>query len=103
MPKYHAAVAQITIADMAAHRAISALPLLLPKSTILYIVAATEAFIDVITKTPRKLKIAAIMIAFLTPIALVETQVAIAFGASVHPFTRITPNVKTVETSSIGF
>ena len=34
--------------------------------------------------------------------ALVETHVAMAFGASVQPLTRITPSVKTVDTISIG-
>jgi hypothetical protein len=41
--------------------------------------------------TPRKLNIAAIIIDFLGPIDLVEITVAIAFGASVQPFTNITP------------
>jgi len=63
---------------------------------------ATEALIVVITRTPRKLKIAAIIIAFFASIALVETQVAIAFGASVQPLTSITPSVSIVETNSIG-
>ena len=35
MPKYHAAVAQITMAVMAAHSAMSALRVSLPKSTML--------------------------------------------------------------------
>ena len=63
---------------------------------------ATEAFTAVITRTPRKLNTAAITMAFRALMALVETQVAIAFGASVQPLTRITPSVKTVDTISIG-
>ena len=39
----------------------------------------------------------------LGPIARVEIQVAIALGASVHPFTRITPNVSNTITSKAGF
>ena len=66
-------------------------------------VMATEALIEVITKTPRKLKIAAMTMAFLTSIARVETQVAIAFGASVQPLTSVTASVSKVETSSMGF
>ena len=34
--------------------------------------------------------------------ALVETHVAIAFGASVHPFTNTTPSVNTVITNKAG-
>jgi len=45
---------------------------------------------------------AAIIIASLTLIARVDTQVAIAFGASVQPLTTITPRVSRVETKSIG-
>jgi hypothetical protein len=33
----------------------------------------------------------------------VETQVAMAFGASVHPFTKITPKVRRVVTKKTGF
>ena len=33
----------------------------------------------------------------------VVTQVAIAFGASVHPLTKITPNVSNVVTARAGF
>ncbi len=45
---------------------------------------------------------AAITIAFLGSIDRVDTQVAMAFGASVHPFTKITPRVKTTMMSSAG-
>ena len=34
---------------------------------------------------------------------LVDIHVAIAFGASVHPFTKITPNINIVITHSGGF
>jgi hypothetical protein len=43
------------------------------------------------------------MIAFLGLIDLVETQVAIAFGASVQPFTRTTPSVRITVISNAGF
>jgi hypothetical protein len=45
--------------------------------------------------TPKKLNTAAIKIAFLAVIERVETHVAMAFGASVQPFTNMTPNVRT--------
>jgi len=47
----------------------------------------------VIIKTPRKLNTAARKIADDGLRDLVETQVAIAFGASVQPFTKMTPRV----------
>ena len=56
-------------------------------------VAATLAFTMVITRTPRKLKTAAIKMALRALIARVETQVAMALGASVQPFTSTTPSV----------
>jgi hypothetical protein len=43
------------------------------------------------------------MMAFLGLIDLVETQVAMAFGASVHPFTRITPSTSTTVINKAGF
>ena len=56
----------------------------------------------VITKTPRKLKTAAIMIAGRAPMLRVETQVAMALGASVQPLTKITPRVKMTVTARTG-
>jgi len=53
-------------------------------------------------KTPKKLNTAAIKIADLTDIERVETHVAIAFGASVHPLTKITPKVSKVVINKIG-
>ena len=64
---------------------------------------ATVLLIAVISKTPKKLKIAAIRIACLGRMARVEKQVAMAFGASVQPLTRMTPKVKTTVTASAGF
>jgi hypothetical protein len=83
----------VTIANNAAQSAIVASCESLPKSTIFDMVKATCLFIIVIINTPKKLSLAAIITADLAEIALVETQVAIAFGASVQPFTRITPIV----------
>ena len=65
-------------------------------------VCATVALSIVITNTPRKLNTAAMKIAARGPMERVEMQVAIAFGASVHPLTRITPNVSTTVTISAG-
>ncbi len=45
---------------------------------------------------------AAMTIAFLGSIDRVDTQVAMAFGASVHPLTKITPRVKTTMMSKAG-
>src|SRR5699024_12477400 len=74
-----------------------------PKSTILLIVDATELLICVIINTPKKLNTALIIIAFRGLKHRVVTQVAIAFGASVQPFTKITPNVNNTVISNIGF
>lgn len=68
-----------------------------------FIVIATVEFISVITKTPRKLNTADIIIAGRGGILLVAMHVAIAFGASVHPFTNITPSVSKMVINSIGF
>jgi len=56
----------------------------------------------VITNTPKKLKTAAIKIADLADIERVETHVAIALGASVQPFTKITPSVSNVVINNMG-
>ena len=61
-----------------------------PKSARLQIAAVTAGFKYAMVSTPAKLQIAAIPMAAFMPIAPVATQVAIALGASVHPFTRIT-------------
>ena len=87
----------------AAHRAINAFWVLSPKSTMLLIVEATELLICVMMKTPRKLKKALMRMAFLALKQRVVTQVAMALGASVHPFTKITPRVKMVVTRRAGF
>ena len=75
----------------------------MPKLTILLIVLATELFIFVITKTPKKLNNALIRMALRSPIQFVATQVAMAFGASVHPFTKITPSVRATVINRAGF
>ena len=102
IPKYQAPTAHITIAAIAADSAMSAAPLSFPKFTMFFIVIATFELISVITRTPKKLHTAAITIAFPTSIHLVETHVAIALGASVHPFTKITPSVSTTDIKSAG-
>ena len=102
MPKYHAAVAQMTMDARAPLRAMELAFMSVPKSTMLLMVMATLLLIRVITKTPRKLQTAAIRMAFLGLIARVEMQVAIAFGASVQPLTRITPIVKMTVTNRAG-
>ena len=94
IPKYQLATDQSTMAKRAAHRAKIALSLSSPKSTKVNKVPATLSLIKVITRTPKKLQKAAMRMAKRTGIALVETQVAIAFGASVQPLTKITPITK---------
>ena len=66
------------------------------------IVEATLAFMCVIIRTPRKLNTALMMIAFLVERQRVVMHVAIALGASVHPFTKITESVSRAEMKSIG-
>ena len=66
-------------------------------------VEATLALMCVMMKTPRKLKTALMMIAVFGGRQRVVTQVAIAFGASVHPFTKMTPNVRRTVIAKIGF
>ena len=74
-----------------------------PRSTRLVMVCATVALIILMTNTPRKLKIAAIISADCADMHRVVTQVAMALGASVEPLTRITPRVSTAATISSGF
>ena len=66
-------------------------------------VCAMAEDIIVMTTRPTKLQIAAMMIALRLLIARVETAVAIAFGASVAPFTIITPMLRMAIKRSIGF
>ena len=54
------------------------------------------------TSTPRKLNTAAMAMAAPAFIARVDTQVAMALGASVQPLTRITPIVNSAVMASIG-
>jgi hypothetical protein len=54
------------------------------------------------TNTPRRLKIAAMMMDAPGRIARVETQVAMALGASVQPFTIMTASVRIVVTIRAG-
>jgi hypothetical protein len=53
-------------------------------------------------KTPKKLKIAAIIIAERAEMERVETHVAMALGASVHPLTKITAKVRIVVINNMG-
>ena len=66
-------------------------------------VSATFLLMSVITRTPRKLKIAAMMIAGRGRMARVETQVAMAFGASVQPLTSMTASVRMLVRMSAGY
>ena len=65
-------------------------------------VMATLELMSVITSTPRKLNTAAIMMALGARMERVDTQVAMALGASVQPFTMITPSVSATVTASMG-
>ena len=86
----------------AAHRAISASRELPPKSTILLMVEATELLICVMMNTPRKLKMALMIMAERTFMQRVVIQVAIAFGASVQPLTKITLRVRSTVINKTG-
>ena len=108
IPKYQATTAQTIIATIAAHNATEASlgppvsETSISNRTILLIVATTWLLISVITNTPIKLNTADISTALLGDIARVATHVAMALGASVHPFTKITPNVNNTDTNSMG-
>ena len=102
IPTLAAATLYTTIENNAAHSPISASCVFSPKSTMLLIVEATELFIWVIIRTPRKLKTALVIMADLTPMLRVPMHVAMALGASVHPFTKITPSVRATVTIMTG-
>ena len=55
------------------------------------------------TSTPRKLQPAAIKMAARGPMERVETQVAMALGASVQPLTKMTPKVRSTVRINMGF
>ena len=88
-------MAQTTMATIPAQRATRDWLPSPEKLTMLEMVAATLALDRVITKTPAKLHTAESITADLGEIERVDTHVAIAFAASVHPFTKITPVVIT--------
>ncbi|VWM23673.1 Uncharacterised protein [Collinsella intestinalis] len=102
MPKTLAPTEYTTIEKSAAHRAMRAICVFEPKSTMLEMVEATLALMCVMMKTPRKLKIALMMMAALGGRQRVVTHVAIAFGASVQPLTKMTPSVSKTVMASIG-
>ena len=102
MPKYQATVPHTMMATMAAMRAMSDCWESPPKSTILNMVCATAAVNRETTSSPRKLQTAAMTMAGFGFIALVDTTVAIAFGASVAPFTTMTPMLSRVTTTRTG-
>ena len=89
--------------NRAAHRAICASWVLLPKSTMLLMVEATALLMWVMMSTPRKLKTALVIMAFRAPRQRVVMQVAMALGASVQPLTKMTPRVRRTVTSMTGF
>src|SRR5699024_37626 len=103
IPNIEAATLYTTIENNAAHKATRAWSVLPPKSTILLMVEATELLMCVMTRTPRKLNTALIQMAWRTFMLRVPIQVAMAFGASVHPFTKMTPRVNATVTSITGF
>jgi hypothetical protein len=76
----------------AAARAICGAMAVLSKRTMLLIVSATCELRKVMISTPQKLSMTAIVMAVRGRKTRVETAVAMALGASVHPFTKITPN-----------
>ena len=92
-----------TMENRAAHSAIKAMEVSSPKLTMLVMVDATVALIMVMTTIPAQLQTAAMTMATFTSRDLVDTQVAMALGASVIPFTQITPKVRRTVISKAGF
>ena len=103
MPKNHATAPHTMMAIMAAMSAMSAWCASPPKSTMLKMVWATAAVTSETSNSPRKLQMAAMRMAALGRIARVETTVAMALGASVAPFTTITPMLSRVTATKTGF
>ena len=66
----------------------------LPKDTIFITVSVTEELISDNNNTPARLNIAERINALFKERQRVEMHVAIEFGASVSPFTKITQNVR---------
>jgi hypothetical protein len=67
------------------------------------IVEVVVATADPIKKTPKKLKKAPIMMAALGDMTRVDTTVAIALGASVHPLTKIEAAIRNRVKNKITF
>ena len=102
MPKNDAVTLYTTMDKSAAHSAISASCVFVPKSTMLLMVEATELLICVMMNTPRKLNAALIQMAPRTLMQRVVTHVAMALGASVQPLTKMTPSVNMMVMNSTG-
>ncbi len=103
-PKAQAKIPQATTPIMPADRPTRAFwalvealaPVNSPKLTKPAMDSATPAARREKVKTPIKLKTAAMAMAFLGAIALVEMQVATALGASVQPLIKTTPRAKII-------
>ena len=102
IPKAQAKTPQAMTPTMPAHRAFKAKPYWEPKSTMLEMVSAVSLEMKNIERTPRKLKMADMTMAGWGLMHLVDTQVAMALGASVQPLMNTTPMTKTIATPSIG-
>ena len=101
MPRSQAPVANIITERRAEHRA--AWPLSeFEKSAHENMLCATELFMYVIKTVPRKLHTAAKQTAFFIDSVPLQTQLVMALGASVHPFTKITPSVRSTDIISAG-
>ena len=103
MPKIQAPTPQATMPTVAAARAMRAAWVSPPKSTMPDIVSATAVEMRVIATRPMKLQTTLMPIAALTPMERVPTGSAIAFAASVAPFTKIVPRTSTITTARKGF
>ena len=102
MPKNHATVPHTMMATMAAMSAMSDCCASPPKSTMLNMVWATAAVTSDTRSRPKKLQTAAMRMAALGFMARVETTVAMALGASVAPFTTMTPILSRVTATKTG-
>jgi hypothetical protein len=102
MPKIQAPTPQATMPTVAAARAMSAAWVSPPKSTISDIVSATAVEIMVMATKPTKLQATDMAMACSTVIERVPTGSAIAFAASVAPFTKMVPRTRMITRARKG-
>ena len=103
MPKIQAPTPHATMPTVAAASAMSAAWVSPPKSTMPLMVSATAVETNVIATRPMKLQTTLMAMAASMPMERVPTGSAIAFAASVAPFTKMVPSTRTMTTARKGF